>query len=884
MANSSAPSSLRQTWSPPKRRSEIEKEPPASSVVGEEEETKVYVAVPKTLKEGIEMVLWVLRNTSNDKKIVLLHVHRPPKLFPMMGAMVPASKVGEEHVRKYRQQEMMIVEKSLDEYLVMCSKSKFRAEKLVFENDDVGSGIVELVASHGITKLVMGAAADKHYSRKMTSPKSKIAITVQQKAHLTCNIWFVCKGKLICTRDAAINESSNSNYSDQLRSKSLPLRQHEHPNWVLSPMPRSVSENAVPFRRPPMLKFPFSTPFKVPTAKVGTSTEGSVTDPWESSSRSYQTSSDANWLWPSNDEFNSSTSTVSRHKDDDGDSSSVMITSQQDTDNLQLSSTFHELEGGDFTCDVYDRLEQVQTEAENLKHEAYRETIIRQKAERNAIEAAWKAKASESQYAKELKQKIELPKKLANERMENERLKNDLDEMFQGLQEARGREAEMESRVAGSKHLLKEFEVKLSEAQHNLEKLRDECEELKQTRDNAVREAQNLHHRNGDTSGGDDEKVKFSVFSYFELQEATKNFDDSLKIGEGGYGSIYKGFLRHTTVAIKLLNSKGMQGQAEFHQEVEVLSSVRHPHLVTLIGTCPEAWALIYEYLPQGSLDDRLACKDKTDPLPWDVRIRIAAEICSALIFLHSNKPHGIVHGDLKPANILLDGNFLSKLSDFGISRLLAQFNNTNTPCCHTNPKGTLVYMDPDIFSSGDITLAADVYSFGIILLRLLTGKPALGIINQVQEAVNREKLHSMLDRSAGKWPHLQTKQLALLALKCCDARRKNRPSLEGEAWKVLEPMVKVNSCGKPQPLSCSSVSQNKISIPSYFICPISQEVMRDPHIAEDGFTYEAEVLKKWFESGHNTSPMTNRQFQHHDLIPNRGLRSSIEQWLQMNR
>ncbi|XP_020687134.1 U-box domain-containing protein 33 [Dendrobium catenatum] len=877
MAKPSSSNSLRQPCSPPNSHSVIEEEPPMGSVEGEEEERKLYVAVPEKLKEGIELVLWVLRNTSTDKKIVILHVHRPPKLLPMMGAMVPVSKLGEEHVRIYRQQEKMMVEKSLDEYLVMCSKSMFRAEKLVVENDDVGLAIVELVASHRIKMLVMGAAADRHFSRKMTSPKSKIAITVQQNAHSLCKIWFVCKGQLICTRDEATNEYSSLSSSDQLRSKSLPQMQHEHFNQVTSPMPRSASENAVPFRRrPPMLKFSLPSLFRTPAAKSETSTDGTM------SSRSSLTSSDSNWLWPT-DDFNSSNRTVSRHKEDDGDSSSGMVTSQQDFHNLQLSSTFHELEGGDFLRDVYDRLEKVQTEAENFKHEAYRETIRRQKAERNAIEVAWKAKASESQHAKELKQKIELQKMLEDEIKENERLKNDRDKMFRGLQEARAREAEMVSCAAENKLLLEEFEDKLSEAKDSLEKLRAECEELKQARDIAIHEAQNLHQMTGKSSSGDQQQVKFSVFSYSELQEATKNFDHSLKIGEGGYGSVYKGFLRHTTVAIKLLNSKGMQGQAEFRQEVEVLSNVRHPHLVALIGTCPEAWALIYEYLPHGSLDDRLACKDKTDPLPWDVRIRIAAEICSALIFLQSNKPHGIVHGDLKPANILLDANFVSKLGDFGISRLLAQFNSTHTPCWNTNPKGTFVYMDPDFISSGDITLAADIYSFGIILLRLLTGKPVLGIISQVQEAVSNEKLHSILDRSAGKWPYIQAKQLVQLALKCCNVMRKNRPSLDGEVWKVLDIMVKVNERGKLRPLSSSSVSQNSTSIPSYFICPISQEVMRDPHIAEDGFTYEAEVINKWFESGHNMSPMTNRQFQHHNLIPNHSLRSSIQEWLQKN-
>jgi len=256
--------------------------------------------------------------------------------------------------------------------------------------------------------------------------------------------------------------------------------------------------------------------------------------------------------------------------------------------------------------------------------------------------------------------------------------------------------------------------------------------------------------------------------------------------------------------------------------QVDVLSKLRHPNLITLIGACPDAWALVYEYLPNGSLEDRLACKNNTPPLSWQTRIRIAAELCSALIFLHSSKPHSIVHGDLKPSNILLDANLVSKLSDFGICRILSNCEGSSsksTQFWKTDPKGTFVYMDPEFLASGELTPKSDVYSFGIILLRLLTGRPALGITKEVKYALDTGKLKSLLDPLAGDWPFVQAEQLARLALRCCDMNRKSRPDLYSDVWRILDAM-RVSSGGTNSfGLSSEGLSQP----PSYFICPIFQ-------------------------------------------------------------
>ena len=221
--------------------------------------------------------------------------------------------------------------------------------------------------------------------------------------------------------------------------------------------------------------------------------------------------------------------------------------------------------------------------------------------------------------------------------------------------------------------------------------------------------------------------------------------------------------------------------------QLDVLSKLRHPNIVTLIGACPEACAVIYEYLPNGSLEDRLSCKDKSPPLSLQIRIRIAAEICSVLIFLHSCR---IIHGDLKPSKILLDAYFVSKLTGFELSHVVSHDESSNDSelCRTTKLRGTIGYIDPAFVLTSKITSKSDVYSFGIVLLRMLTGKPPVDIAD-MQDG----NLTILYDPSAGDWPVVQAEQLAHLALRCCEKNPNSRPDLVS-VWRVLEPMR--DSCG----------------------------------------------------------------------------------------
>ncbi|KAJ3693740.1 hypothetical protein LUZ60_009220 [Juncus effusus] len=283
-------------------------------------------------------------------------------------------------------------------------------------------------------------------------------------------------------------------------------------------------------------------------------------------------------------------------------------------------------------------------------------------------------------------------------------------------------------------------------------------------------------------------KALTTTFSFQELEEATKIFSDSLKIGEGESGSVYKGIFRGTTVAIKKFNAQSKPSLSIWKQEVVVLSTVRHPNLVTLIGVCSEPPALVYEFLSRGTLRNYLDHAGNTTPLSWQVRTRIIGEVCVALIFLHSNKPNPIIHGDLRPDNILLDANFTSKLSDFGLIK------QGETDTTNLYPAKTLAYMDPEYLTAPDEkTKESDVYSFGVLILHLLTGRSRLRMSKYVEETIKNDKFRTTIDESAGKWPLHHAEELAKLGVLCADAQRSKRPDLVKDVWPVVERLVKIS-------------------------------------------------------------------------------------------
>ncbi|CAA0834355.1 U-box domain-containing protein 33 [Striga hermonthica] len=754
-----------------------------------------------------------------EKDICLVHVHQPTSLVSLLNGKLSASKLKNHAVKACQEFERSKMEKLLQQYFLFLSQMGKQAEKVCIEMKNIEKGIIQLINRHKITQLVMGAGSETFNTKKFSETISSKAMVICQQAPVSCHIWFISKGCLLYSRPVGPGCLFTTNTTTSPSTSSGGASL------------RNTNENV-----------------NVNSANVKYSHHPTtLTDELGSP-------------------INESTDPMVRHSS--GNSSPLSINGER-LEHIPSSPSNNSLES-EFQdkgiCDLRSPLEQ---------------SVI------DALDALRKAKAAERFRKEEIIRSREIEEQLLKQRQETETMKSQHDHILKEIQLIQDQNLALESRLreSYSSEEKKELEDKIVQAVNLLITFKGARDKLQTEYDSAVSEVNKYKALQTQDHPARILDAHFFGISFSDIIEATQNFSPSQKIGDGRYGSVFKGVLCHVKVAIKMLPSSASQSDSEFKNETELLGRVRHPNLVTLVGACPESRSLVYEYIENGSLEDYLSTLPKNS-LSWQTRIRIAAETCSALLFLHaSHSCH--LHGNLKPSKILLDKNFVTKISGFGIYNLISHDENLSSQQ-HTflseNDPEKLAYVDPKYFEDGMLTTESDVYSFGVIILRLLTARRAMAVVRDVKWALESGNLETVLDVSAGDWPVELAVELAGLGLRCCQVDRLDRPDLESEVWAVLEPMREL--CCSSQlssTTSCMGSSSQHNKIPSHFLCPIFQEVMKDPHIAPDGFTYEADAIKGWFNSGHKTSPMTNLKLDNCDLLPNYALYYAIQEWQQQN-
>ncbi|OVA03704.1 Protein kinase domain [Macleaya cordata] len=302
-----------------------------------------------------------------------------------------------------------------------------------------------------------------------------------------------------------------------------------------------------------------------------------------------------------------------------------------------------------------------------------------------------------------------------------------------------------------------------------------------------------------------------SVFTLKEMEEATCSFCDDNLVGKGGFGRVYRGILRSgETVAIKKMElppNKVAEGEREFRVEVDMLSRLEHPNLVSLRGYCADGKHrfLVYEFMHKGNLQDQLNGVSEMK-MDWSLRLKVALGAARGLAYLHSSSAVGIpiVHRDFKSTNILLNENFEAKISDFGLAKLMPEGQEMYAT---TKVLGTFGYFDPEYTSTGKLTLQSDVYAFGVVLLELLTGRRALdltqgptdqNLVIQVRHIFNdRKKLRKVIDpeMSRSSYTIESIAMYANLASRCVRTESSERPSM-AECIKELQLISFTNAKG----------------------------------------------------------------------------------------
>ncbi|KAH6822505.1 hypothetical protein C2S53_008982 [Perilla frutescens var. hirtella] len=754
---------------------------------------KVYVAIGTEGYDGFSTLQWAIRKWGNHGiRIVILHAANAvckDYVFTPLGKL-PTSSVSEEKLQLLDKSEEARKERIMLQYKVFCGRVEAQVIQIEKSEQPLHKQMVEVISNLGISKLVMSLAFMKASSLKSRSAISGTFYVLRHKPD-TCELFVICEGQRIFLREET---------DEGLKDRSHSLR-----NWL----GRKFTETSAS-------SYPESL------------------NQWQKCSEEIGQYADELL----------SLHKVEEERDGGGN---VMSTELCIPENMDVAERIQVLK---------QRIQNAQETTQLSRRQANAAKERRGKAQ--GVINLCNARVEDLQTCLDMEtlKKVELNKMLDSTKEEIVELQSELQEKRSKLNSTLELQKELSHKLHQSSSARAHAELQLEKAVRTRADMVPEIDELRKQRDVLQRRIDFCKEKDAiaKVSKMNGFGSDFKEFSAAEIIAATEDFSERFRLKSVcHWKNVYRGRINHITVAVKMYNPADERTLDAFTAKVKLLSQVQHPNILGMIGFCSELSCIVYEYMHNGTLQDAIlstgrSWKQKNQPLNWHARIRIAAEICSALGFLHKVKPKPIIHANLKPSKILL--------GRFNVAKIYSL-------------KGPWSYNEPDV--------TLDIRAFGNLVLQLLTGKNWTTTVDTASAIKN-------LDHTAGEWPMDLATELSDIATRCLSKNRVAEESITTMLVREINDVKKiadqlVSNSELPVPDEEAAGAEDSSNVPGTFLCPIYQDVMQNPHLAADGFSYELEAIDEWLKTGRDTSPMTNLRLKHKLLIPNHTLRSLIEDW-----
>ncbi|XP_038980826.1 putative U-box domain-containing protein 50 [Phoenix dactylifera] len=701
--------------------------------------------------------------------------------------------------------------------------------------ESIHKTIIELISSLQIRKLAVGISFTKSLSRKLKDDTS-IPYYVRKHKPEFCDIFMVCGGKLVFLRE---EEDGGDYFEDEQGMMVADLRKKSMEKCCLKGwLGKILSDGSLCCTDHGSSRLLASPPNTV-MPEVTSRWE----DHWEEIENYIQCLVSSNPEGSSLEEENKTMSLGSK-------------------DQANLETTVSDMKRPPIIIKGIEALEAKVEEAQKMveekKIEAKTDVERRRRAEWFTSLCNQRAEEIEASLKEEIAKQAKLTEELDMVKDQLTKVSDEVVEKGGVLKSMRALNKALMIKLELSSWDKTRIEAELEKVVCAKTEMAREAEEIRRQRDMLLQKIKYYEEREA-LAAADGSSCVYREFTADEVWNATGGFSERMVIQAGAESMLYKGVIGHTTVAIQFKTEFRLQFPDEFKAKVGWLCKIRHPNVVAVIGACVERRCIVFEYMEGGTLHDALfsSCPRRTESvlLPWHARIRVAAEVASALGFLHSSRPRPVAHGRLRPSWVLLDRHLSAKISGLRPSSVPAP--------------------------------AADVASLGALILQLLTGREA-DADEEVRRTIGQGNLMGILDRTAGDWPLDLAADFAGVGLRCAETAEKDGDGEEDE-WtagmvRELEDLKKRAEERMKVRMGKGHQKKEQENAPNVFICPIFQEVMKQPHVAADGFSYELEAIKEWLDSGHETSPMTNLKLNHKHLMPNHTLQSLIYNWQQTNQ